>query len=270
MTATFETFKPRNPIVARYVDYYYLDVKPANLITEFECFPHHNNTISLYKCHRRSDNGDMIYDEQAESFQIFTPIREKVLSVRQVGKVHRIVIVFHVLGIQQFYAHQDFSDYVTSYQFLDKRELDQIFNTTDLQKLTAFLDHCLLKRYRNNSHELLNHAIQHIFEHHEDFLVNGLANELRISRRHLNRLFKIRLGVSTKKFHEIVLLRKILEKKLFTNPKETFTRLAYELNYSDQAHLNKSFKNLTQNSPNQFFKKGTLLGDQDTFWHILK
>ena len=59
-------------------------------------------------------------------------------------------------------------------------------------------------------------------------------------------------------------------KKLFENTEQSFTDLAYEFNYSDQSHLNKAFKNFTSNSPKNFLKKGTLLGNEDTFWHLKK
>ena len=269
MTETFNTFKPRHKLVSQFVDYYYLDVKPSNEVTEFVCFPHHNTTISIYKSHRRAANRDMIFDPEAASFQIFTPVREQVLRVRQIGPVYRIVIVFHALGIQQFYRGLDFSDYILDYSFVNQEELAQLFTNTDVDTLTEILDQLLCRRYVEFKNKALCYSTAQVFINYEEFSVEGLANDLQISRRHLNRLFNQHLGVSIKRFHKIVLLRKLLEKKLFSNPQETFTRLAYELNFSDQAHLNKAFKSLTQNSPNQFLKKGTLLGNEDTFWHIL-
>lgn len=270
MTDTFETFKPGHPIIARYLDYYYLDIKPDNQLTEFDCFPHHNNTISLYSSHRRASNRDMIYDESAPPFQIFTPVREQVLKVRQLGRVHRIVLVFKVLGIQQFYRDLSFADYIMDFPFFNEQELEFLFNSTDLDDIRELLDQYLLGRYQAYKNDTVERAVQYIFTNYEEFLVEQLANELGISRRHLNRLFKRHFGVSIKKFHRIILLRKLLEMKLFDDPKESFTRLAYALNYADQAHLNKAFKDLTQNSPNQFLRKGTLLGNEDTFWHIIK
>ncbi len=270
MTNTFETIKPLDQRIAQCVDYYYLDVKPNNSLTEFECFPHHNNTISIYRSHVRASNRDMIYDASAPPFQIFTPVREEVLTVRQVGKVHRIVIVFHVLGIQQFFRKLNFADYIVDYPFFRPLELNQLFETQDSRTIGLLLDEFLAKRFQAFEHATLEKAVQHVFSNFEEFSVEHLAAELSISRRHLNRLFKGHFGVSIKKFHRIILLRKLLEMKLFDNPTESFTRLAYELNYADQAHLNKAFKDLTHNSPNQFLRKGTLLGNEDTFWHIVK
>ena len=267
MTEIFETFKPKNSIVAQYVHYYYLDVKPKNQLTEFTCFPHYNNTISIYKaCIKSGDK--IVYQENTSYFQIFTPLREKILCVKQVGQVHRIVIVFKVLGIQHFFKRLSFSSYITDYEFFKPQELKKLFNTLNTEAITFFMDNFLLNRYAESNNKILTTAVNYIISNYENFSVKKLSDDLDISRRHLNRLFKTNTGVSVKKFQEIVLFRKTMESKLLISPQQNLTALAYQFNFSDQAHLIKTFKNLTQNPPKKFFSKGTLLGKEDIFWHV--
>lgn len=268
MKEIFETFKPQNSIIKKYIDYYYLDIKPNNESNEFECFPHFNNTVSIYKSHSRLENGTMVFDQKAKPFQIFTPIREKVLHVTQLGKVHRIVIVFHPFGIQQFYKNLNFTDYITDFDFLNARELQAIFSTTNTDDLVDFLDDFFEKRFQPFENSLLTKALASIFEHDEKFTVAEISNEIGISRQHLNRLFKSNLGISVKKFQNIVLFRKTMANKLFENPESKFTELAHQFNFNDQAHLIKTYKNFTKKSPKTFFDQGTVLGDEDTFWHV--
>jgi len=83
MKEIFETFKPQHLLIKKYVDYYYLDIKPDNSINEFQCFPHFNNTISFYRSHIRSQNGEIIFSNTDLALQIFTPIRQIVLNVVQ-------------------------------------------------------------------------------------------------------------------------------------------------------------------------------------------
>ena len=269
MQEIFETFKPKNSIVKKYVDYYYLDIKPNNIINEFQCFPHFNNTISIYKSHIRLENGEMKFDKFAKPFQIFTPIREKVLNVKQFGEVYRIVIVFHPLGIQKFYENLDFADYITNHEFLYTNELKEIFATTEIEFITDFLDNALERRFKKFDNQILEQAIQYILSNCENFSVTELSRQIGISRQHLNRIFQFHLGVSVKKFNEIVIFRQSINKKLFENPNENFTELAYQFNFSDQSHFNKTYKILSENSPKKFFNKGTILGKEDTFWHLL-
>lgn len=269
MSAIFETFQPKDPTVARYVDYYYLDIKPENEITEFECFPHYNNTISLYASHRRSGKGT-VYREAGKPLQIFTPVRERVLNVRQIGKVHRVVIVFRVLGIQHFFRKLDYTKKTSAIAFFTQEELDSLFSTSQTATITSCLDQYLLKRYMAFNHPILKQSIAHIFQNFEHFSVTELAASLQVSRRHLNRLFRQHLGVSIKKFQKIVCFRKAVARKLFVDPQESLTALAYEFNYCDQAHLIKTFGHFTQYAPRQFFEQGTLLGQRDTFWHLIR
>lgn len=268
MQELFETFKPKNSIIKKYVDYYYLDFKPNNTNNEFQCFPHFNNTISIYKSHVRLENGEIKFDDNAKPFQIFTPIREKVLNVKQSGNVHRIVIVFYPLGIQQFYENLNFSDYITDFDFFNSNELQEIFSTTESEILTSLLDIFLENRFKKFENPILEKSIQYIFNHCENFSVTQLSDDFGISRQHLNRIFQSHLGVSVKKIHEIVVFRQTVNKKLFENSDSNFTELAYEFNFNDQSHFNKTYKSLTEYSPKSFFDKGTILGKEDTFWHL--
>lgn len=268
MAEIFETFKPKNLLIKKYVDYYYLDIKPDNDVNEFQCFPHFNNTISIYKSHTKSETGEIIFNEIANALQIFTPVRQRILTVKQIGKVNRIVIVFHPLGIQQFYENLNFAEYITNFDFFQPSELTEIFSTTNTNILTELLDTFLETRFKYFENVILEQSIQYIFQHCDNFTVSGLSAAIKISRQHLNRSFQMHLGVSVKKFHEIVLFRKTVNNKLFEDPQINFTELAYEFNYNDQSHLNKTYKILTENSPKNFFKKGTVLGTQDIFWRL--
>ena len=269
MQEIFKTFKPQNSIVSKYVDYYYLDIKNNNIINEFQCFPHFNNSISLYKSHIRLETKEVIYDEKAPPCQIFTPIREKVLHVKQSGKVYRIVVVFPPLGIHQFYENLDFTKYITDYDFFTHDELNEVFAAAETEVQGSLLDRFLEKRFKRFEHTILEKSIDYIFNHYEDFSVEEISRKIGFSRQHLNRIFQAHLGVSVKKFNEIVLFRQTINQKLFENPDRNFTELAHEFNFNDQSHFNKTYKNLTQNSPKSFFSKGTVLGQEDTFWHLL-
>lgn len=268
MKEVFQTFKPKNPTIKKYVDYYYLDIKPNNTIHEFQCFPHFNNTISIYKSHLCLEDGTVFFDQNAKALQIFTPIREKALQVKQIGKVHRVVVVFNPLGVQHFYSNLDFTDLIFDFEFLSEKELEQIFSTTNTQILTEVLDRVFEQRIQSFKNQALEEAITYILEQNENLSVTTISNKIGITRQHLNRIFQLNLGVSIKKFQNIVLFRKTINAKLFENPQSNFTELAHEFNFNDQSHLVKTYKSLTNNPPKSFFDQGTILGEEDTFWHI--
>ncbi len=268
MNDVFETFKPKSPIVKKFVDYYYIDIKPDNKVNQFKCFPHFNNTISIYKSHQRLANAEIHFVAKSPPLQIFTPIRKEVLQVRQVGPVHRIVIVFHPLGIQQFFRNTQFIQRVTQEEFFTAEEIVQLLSTTQFDVLQDLIDQFLVRRYKRFENTILEQSLAYIFNHESDFSVSHMADSMHVSRQHLNRLFRSMLGISVKKFHEIVLFRKTIGKKLFDDFNQNFTHLAYDFNFNDQSHFNKTYKKLTGNSPKLFFEKGTILGREDTFWHL--
>lgn len=268
MNNIFKTFRPENPLIAKYIDYYYLDIKPENSFFEFDCYPHFNTTISLYQSHKKLDDSSVVFETNISPLQIFTPIRDKVLTVKQKGKVYRIVIVFQPLGIQQFFRNLDFSDYLTNFKFFNEQELSPLFMTKNISILTKTLDCMLLERYKKYENVILEKSINYIFNNNEGLLIEDLALKLNVSRRHLNRIFNQHFGVSIKKFQNIVFFRKILNQKLFENPEKSFTALAHEFYYSDQSHLIKTFQNFTSKSPKKIVDGGTHLGNEDTFWKI--
>ena len=266
----FKTFKPKSPIVSKAVQYYYLDVNLENEFREFSCFPHFNNSISLYTSHIRNSNLSVSYVKNAAPFQLFTPIRETRMTVRHIGAIYRIVIVFNPLGVQHFFRGYDFSGFIEKGAFFTDSELQSLFAGNDEQELTGLLDSFLETKFLPFENSIVEDCLLYINAKPEDFSVAQLSDKLGISRRHLNRLFSSLLGVSVKKFHEITLFRKAMGLKLFEDPGQSFTALAHTLNYYDQAHLNKTFAKLTHYSPGQFIDKGTVLGSEDTFWHFKK
>lgn len=271
MTEIFKTFKPKDQQVAKFVEYYYVDIKPGNSHVQLECFPHFNTAISLYCSHKRSEKGEMIFNSSAGIFQAFTPIHDDVLSVQQIGFVHRVVIVFKPLGVYHFFNDIRFTNYIYNFDFFTNEELQPVFNLyDDSSSLTDLLDNMLRKRLNDFRHEVLERAVNEIIAQNEEFSVEGFSSILKISRQYLNRLFRMYMGVTVKKFHEIVRFRKTVSQKLLTKSKGNFTELAYAFNFNDQSHLIKTYKNFTENSPASFFKKGELLGHEDTFWHIIR
>lgn len=271
MKGIFKTFEPKNSTVRRYVDYYYLDIK-NNITNEFQCFPHFNSTISLYKSHTQLEaklkDKEILFNGAVKPFQIFTPIRENIVTVKQKGKVYRIVIVFHPFGIQQFYRNINFSRFITDFEFFTQNELQKIFSTKKIDILTNLMDGFLMNRFIKFDNPIIEKTIHYIFNNYDNFLVAELSNKIETSRQHLNRVFKSQLGVSVKKFHEIVVFRQTINKRLFESPDQNFTEIAHNFNFSDQSHLIKAYKKLTEYSPKTFFLKGSLLGSKDTFWHL--
>lgn len=105
MNTTFETFKPKSSLIKPYVDYYYLDIKPDNKTSEFQCFPHFNNTISLYRSHIQKEKGHVVFDENAAALQILLPSEKKYFILYNPEKSTGLSLYFILWEYSSFTDH---------------------------------------------------------------------------------------------------------------------------------------------------------------------
>ncbi|MHC5202125.1 helix-turn-helix domain-containing protein [Myroides sp. LJL119] len=263
----FETFTPKCELVKKYVEYYYLDYKHDSTLRQIDCFPHYKSTLSLYRSHLQNKDKEVVFDPKAGFLQIYTTVRDSVLKVRQFGRVFRIVIVFYPLGVQQFFKKGRFNEIAEVGEFFTNKELEILFKNCQQDDIRELLDSFLSKRFIEVDFGVLSQGVQRILGPCPPESIAELAQQLLVSRQHLNRLFKTNLGVSAKRFQLICLFRKTLEYRLQGQDKDSFTRIANSF-FSDQSHFNKVYKDLTNHNPKDFYSKGSELGDHDIFWHV--
>jgi len=274
----FETLKPKNNIIQKYVSYYYLDIADdLNYFNQYTCYPHFNNTISLYKNHVvdfLKEHSVISFKKDADPVQIFTPLREKILKVTQNGPVHKIGIVFNPLGINQFLREDiNISKIISSpsLSFFDNDFILQLFGENNLDKITSLLDNRLLDNFVNFDNAYLLKAVSLLHGSDHEFNIDELAeSKLGISRKHLNRLFKKYIGTNPQKYRTIVRFRQLMDYKLKPIHQSNYTSLSHQVHYTDQSHFIKACKQLTNLTPSQFFKEGKIVGSEDTFWNFMR
>lgn len=87
-----------------------------------------------------------------------------------------------------------------------------------------------------------------------DVSIDKLAEELSISKRQLERRFTAAVGLSPKLLARIIRFQNILQ--LIENKEfKSFTTVAYEGGFYDQAHFIKDFKDFTGLNPKQYFSE---------------
>jgi len=267
----FETFKPENKLIRKYVSYYYLHVSDEQSEkNEYICYPHYNNTISLYKSHRfkyEQDHSIVQFDVESKPVQIYTPIRERPLKVTQAGAVFKIAIVFNPFGINQFSGASSLLPFNANFSFFDEQEIMLLFQTTEIQKFVDLFDSMLIKRYVKVENIYIEAALDLFRDNVTNISIDSLAeHKLGISRKHLNRLFHKYLDISPQKYRSIVRFRELMANKLNSNSDQSLSALSHQANYTDQSHFVKVCKLLTGASPAKFFNDGKVIGKEDTFW----
>ncbi|KQR67697.1 AraC family transcriptional regulator [Pedobacter sp. Leaf176] len=274
----FETIKPKDKILKKYISYYYIDIADnEGYFNEYICYPHYNNTISLYKSHVSSfDEGHSLitFSNGCLPLQIFTPIREEILRVTQKGPVYKIGIVFNPFGINQFLRQDIKMNKITSspsFQFFENDFLRRLFAERNIDYAIDMLEKALSRNFNNIENLYVTRAIELLHQPENELGIDVLAEtKIGISRKHLNRLFQKYLGTTPQTYRKILKFRQLMDFKLNAVKENNYGSLSYQLNYADQSHFIKACKQLTNLTPSQFFKEGKVVGSEDIFWNFTR
>lgn len=96
----------------------------------------------------------------------------------------------------------------------------------------------LLERSRRDAHPVVVEASQRILAAHGNGSVESLARDLAISRRQMERLFQLQIGVGPKELASLARFDWVLRR---LPDRASWADLAYEAGYADQSHFIRSF-----------------------------
>jgi AraC-like DNA-binding protein len=107
-----------------------------------------------------------------------------------------------------------------------------------------------LLNHQNSSGSPVEEVIKLIQEKHGMLDVGELSNQTGYSKRTLERLFKIQVGLSPKLYSRIVRLSYIFE--CVKEEDYSWASIAYQAGFTDQSHLIKNFKEFTGEDPSRY------------------
>jgi AraC-like DNA-binding protein len=109
-------------------------------------------------------------------------------------------------------------------------------------------------RYQQNNEAIISYAVENINKYSSSLCLGDLAFKSGYSQKQFISIFKKHLGLSPKMYHRIVRFNKVLV-EIETKNSIHWTKLCYDLNYHDQAHFIKEFRQFAGFNPNQFLKE---------------
>lgn len=118
----------------------------------------------------------------------------------------------------------------------------------------AIMDRALLSHLRPRPPSLLATAIHRLRASHGGASLRDLEKESGLSARQFRRAFKAEVGASPKLYGRIVRLNAAVDAKLAA-PATSWTEIAHEYGWFDQAHLDKDFAALAGASPTEFVRR---------------
>jgi AraC-like DNA-binding protein len=173
-----------------------------------------------------------------------------------------IIVSLKETGVAAFLkapAHEFFEQSVPLEHFINQATLlrteELLSAAKNHRQRISIVEQLLLSILTNHKLDnLIATAIEKIQASHGLMRIKDLANTLCISPDAFEKRFRRVVGTSPKQFSSIVRLRTLIQSR---SEKTTFTELAYEAGYFDQAHFTKEFKTFTGLTPSEFFKSNS-------------
>lgn len=145
---------------------------------------------------------------------------------------------------------------VEAHNFIHRKELsilDRLMEmedtTSQISLLEAFMHHHLMAG--NVKDNYFADVFAHMRSVNSSFSTKEIADRFFLSERQMQRLYKDQLGVSPKTYERILRFSRAVE-TIRKNEHPNWSSLAYQLGYSDQAHLIRDFKSYSGMTPALF------------------
>jgi AraC-like DNA-binding protein len=179
------------------------------------------------------------------------------------GSINWIVVVlqpygaYHLLGVP---ADELFNCFFPAEEVL-KHRMHEIVNAllrvTQLSERVQLLNNFLLQQISKSKgpDPMIMQAVDLIIQHEGVMPVELLLQSLFVTERTLERKFKHTIGLSPKRFIEIVRLNVSAKRMQRMKEKQSLASVAYDGGYFDQAHFIKDFRKFTGFTPQQYFEQ---------------
>lgn len=134
---------------------------------------------------------------------------------------------------------------------------EELRSGKSLNEMVALLDAFFLKKRMgiNTGSSFLQFAVQQIYASEGTVNIDSLRRHVHASRRYVEKVFKDRIGLSPKRFAQLIRVKKASMYLLDPRFNASIRDVAHRLEYFDQSHLLKDFKAIMGQSPSTYLRK---------------
>ncbi|PZR19282.1 MAG: hypothetical protein DI539_14485 [Flavobacterium psychrophilum] len=277
-TGNFITIKPKDVVVAKYIDYYYFHVSDDPVFSKkFFFYPNYKHAITIYKGSEVSltDEGSVVLPSSGDKILSFYSINtDQNFRVELNGVFDKIGIVFNPLGLNHFLKEALGGFFDRSMNVLNcfgnpfVEAMQKVYAEDNAEAKADLLDAFFKANFVGFEEPVVKKAVQEILNSNGSVKVEELSEQLDVNRKTLLRLFKKHLCCSVEEYKKLVMFRNALNYSQAMGEEASLTDVALYSLYYDQAHYIKHFKSVTHQSPKTLLSKLTKLGSQETYWYF--
>lgn len=266
-----QAYKPINPLLQEHIECYYFVSRSKNDPSfSYFTYPSVNNILSLTHgvIHKTSGNKVVIEKSSKSKFIAeFTKPFDTPLQIEYTSEISELTLYFKPCSAfnfidpayhDEFYTNETFLSYIPNLESVFKEILAEENETKKIEILENFF----LNLFNEYPLPRVSKAIQ-LLEENPEIKIDKLAEELEISRKTLNQLFKKYIFRSPSNYRKVLRFRNSLSIK-----SDDLTSLAYTLGFFDQSHMIREFKGITGNTPKNFFSNVQSVENNSIKWMI--
>ena len=268
-------FEPQNNLVKKYVNTIYV-INKSREQKSYIAFPTSYLAIGLFRNAVITCTGNEIQIKQSgrkTHVGIAVNLLIEPMKVCYETMPDEIAINFKPFGFTSFsrenvQGNKSFF-FITSWQDKLKELFDKVFGTQEPREQLAIIESFLSDHFtRIENEEALLKATAILSDFTEDHSMNEVAEIAGMHYKVLYRSFMKYIGCSPAHFRKIARFRNSVDERLKSKGLPRFTEICYNNNYTDQPYFIKEYQRLTGESPKEFFRHISVLGDNNIIWRF--
>lgn len=268
-------FKPKNKLLARYIEgYYFLEKERDEPVVEYLTFPNNFSIISLLQDTQLTLSGNSALIEEKAGGDFTSQLichYEKPIRIQYEGRIREITFYFKPLGLNAFiekplqqYLGDSFRSFVPFEDY--EAAMKSILAEESLEEQRNGIEAYWLSKFLGFENPLLQHIIADLTDETADHAIEQLAVKYDTSRQNISRQFGLHIGKTPSEFKKIQRFRKTMAKNM---EGRNLTSLSYDNSFYDQSHLIRDFKSFTGLTPKAFFRSISLQENATVNWLFL-
>lgn len=133
---------------------------------------------------------------------------------------------------------------------------DQLLNTANQKSRVNIISNYLLQAMRTQKQfdSIIEDSLDKMIKGSPETTIRSLLKEYHISERHFERKFKMAVGIRPQQYLRILRFQQAI-RQVIASVSDRLSSVAYDLNYADQSHFIRDFKEFSGFTPKEFLNR---------------